>query len=67
MSRKLDKLYTATATGKGHFPWDMLRYDACWPTDSTELGYDPDERCIRLASYRGFTPERLAVVWLDLL
>lgn len=20
-----------TVTGKGHFPFDMLRYDACWP------------------------------------
>ena len=22
-----------TVTGRGHFPVDMLRYDACWPSD----------------------------------
>jgi hypothetical protein len=25
------KLYTFTVEGNGEFPYDMLRYDQCWP------------------------------------
>jgi hypothetical protein len=27
-----NKLYTFTVEGNGKFPFDMLRYDQCWPT-----------------------------------
>lgn len=29
------KFYEFTVTGSGQFPTDMLRYDACYPTDHT--------------------------------
>lgn len=51
------KLYRVTfdVTGHGAFPWDMLRYDGCFPhttEDATKLGRDDDqERTIRLAVY----------------
>lgn len=39
--RRKGELYTFTVEGAGEFPFDMLRYDACWPysegRDSTEL------------------------------
>jgi hypothetical protein len=28
--------YTYWVTGRGHFPLDMLRYDACWPVSTTD-------------------------------
>ena len=24
-------------TGRGEFPWDMLRYDSCWPQTSDDV------------------------------
>lgn len=29
--RHRGELYTFTVEGAGEFPYDMLRYDACWP------------------------------------
>lgn len=29
--RKLGELFTFTVEGSGVFPYDMLRYDNCWP------------------------------------
>jgi hypothetical protein len=29
--------YEYIVTGRGEFPWDMLRYDACWPATSTDV------------------------------
>jgi hypothetical protein len=37
--RKIDpvrSLYEFTVEGKGEFPFDMLRYDSCWPKRETE-------------------------------
>ena len=28
------KMLTFRVIGRGEFPFDMLRYDACWPADS---------------------------------
>lgn len=55
--------YEYYVTGSGEFPWDMLRYDACWPTDSIEAfkmgigfwGHDDEYkklRSIKMRSYR---------------
>ncbi len=38
-------LNTATFTGKGYFPTDMLRYDCCWPAtteDAVAMTRSPD-------------------------
>lgn len=41
--------------GRGAFPFDMLRYDCCWPTrseDAARLQHDNREfRNIRLSTY----------------
>jgi hypothetical protein len=53
--------------GRGEFPFDMLRYDACYPADPDDSGklygdWQTEERtvCVRTIQ-RGFTPER----WLS--
>ena len=76
MTRKLEAderprwLYTATVTGSGGFPFDMLRYDSCWPRreseDSAQLDVSmrssreayTEPRSINVASYHHFTPAR---------
>lgn len=62
-----DRVY-AVAVGRGSFPFDMLRYDACFPAfESYSLslrgeGIDAGPRVIILARYRGqpgsWTPAR---------
>jgi hypothetical protein len=57
--------YRFTATGRGHFPVDMLRYDHCWPSyteDAVDMtNYDTKcDRIIRLISHSEPTPERWA-------
>jgi len=54
-------VYEYYVTGRGRFPYDMLRYDSCWPADgesaasmAVDFG-DPDYReyrSIKLRSYR---------------
>lgn len=74
MPRRLPKLYRKyefTVTGSGSFPFDMLRYDSCYPTsglDVTSMTFDPDvydggmsrsrERNVRLRSEREPTVAR---------
>ena len=29
--------YEYIVTGRGEFPWDMLRYDRCWPMSSSDV------------------------------
>lgn len=38
--RAAEKMYCTefTVVGRGHFPYDMLRYDMCHPVDSTSAG-----------------------------
>ena len=33
----LNTLYNFTVTGTHEFPWDMLRYDRCWPHHETTI------------------------------
>lgn len=62
-------MYTYYATGRGRFPFDMLRYDACWPADSEGAHamhgeYDASQRSIKMHSYRIPTIERWnSFVW----
>jgi len=44
-----------TATGRGPFPSDMLRYDSCFPMDENEIHFlttklDAGTRTVRLAT-----------------
>lgn len=32
------KVWHYEVTGRGQFPFDMLRYDRCWPTHESEAG-----------------------------
>ncbi len=46
--------YVYTVTGRGMFPFDMLRYDQCWPSDSesaARMDISRDLRSIQLSSY----------------
>ncbi len=64
------KLYEFTVEGRGFFPTDMLRYDACWPMTQDDVcrlvmpsirGPEPSEKVkVRLASHRAPTPDRWA-------
>lgn len=53
-------------TGRGQFPFDMLRHDACWPADPESASYmhaDPTspERTHRLFTHNReyqLTPDR---------
>ncbi len=70
------KSYVATFEGTGNIPFDMLRFDACWPLtqDSvlktlarrSDLGprkpgrADERPRKVAFASNLGFTPQRWA-------
>ncbi len=64
-------VYFAKVTGIGDFPFDMLRYDACWPQDSQDVVnmthvYRELEtnrqiaRTVKLKSFYQFTPARWA-------
>lgn len=56
--RKKTDICIFEVKGRGYFPLDMLRYDACWPhrqEDVTEMCEDsahrvPGERAIQMAS-----------------
>jgi len=62
--------YEYFVSGSGEFPWDMLRYDACWPVDSIAaskmgIGFHDNGaaaykkiRSIRLRSYKPPTVAR---------
>jgi hypothetical protein len=38
-SRKMDTPRIFTVEGSGDFPFDMLRYDCCWPKDEGQDSY----------------------------
>jgi hypothetical protein len=49
--------YDYWVTGRGHFPFDMLRHDKCWPCTSSDAAslayYNKEEpRSIHLRSYQ---------------
>jgi hypothetical protein len=58
------KLRTFVVCGSGDFPYDMLRYDACWPaTEGDSALLSPryiEHRQVTLETISGFetTPER---------
>jgi hypothetical protein len=73
-ARQKDKLIEAAQTaitftveGKNDFPFDMLRYDLCWPaseSDSSLISFSITqpgrERTIKLKGLTGPTPRRWA-------
>jgi hypothetical protein len=70
VSERPRKIYNYYVTGKGDFPLDMLRYDACWPATTTdtlkmEFGTHADgfrrTRSVQVCSYREPTIDR----WLS--
>lgn len=60
------KVTSFIVEGKGKFPFDMLRYDLCFPCDGTSshnVAIDtPDARSVKLISMsgNGITPDRWA-------
>lgn len=70
------RTFNMTATGNGEFPWDMLRYDECWPensasamrmaapvvpgTSAEERKFWSQPRTVYLTSHKRPTPERWA-------
>lgn len=36
------KIHTFEVMGKGEFPFDMLRYDQCWPVDGDSAAQIPN-------------------------
>jgi hypothetical protein len=60
--RKPRYVYHYFVTGRSSFPFDMLRYDACWPVDADSASklHDDDraQRSIHLMSYQAPTIER---------
>lgn len=56
----MKKLYEITVEGRSTFPFDMLRYDACWPTDQESVSRldSKSERSIKLSSHSPFTEGR---------
>ncbi len=59
-----------TVRGAGHFPYDMLRYDQCFPygqTDSLQLEHrSTHPRAVRLLTYhRDPTPHLTPDRWLS--
>lgn len=61
------KCWTFTVIGRGSFPGDMLRYDACYPTDADSVVNmfhdDKEERKINLRSFRHPTEGRWNSFW----
>lgn len=50
MSNNTPELFVFVVEGTGRFPYDMLRYDHCWPYDSTDafhMEYKPSDRSVR--------------------
>ena len=57
------ELKTFYVCGRGDFPYDMLRWDECWPADpasASKLGitYNRDQRVVKLFSYKEPTRDR---------
>jgi hypothetical protein len=62
--KQLDKLIEAaqnaiefTVDGKGEFPYDMLRYDLCWPaSEGDSLGLHATYGIPRIINLKGLKP-----------
>jgi len=70
---KINTLHVFTVEGSGEFPFDMLRYDTCWPErefDTPKLGRQFDgprlgparstKRTVGMIGLRGPTVDRWA-------
>lgn len=44
-----------TVTGNGAFPYDMLRYDQCWPTSEAESSLLSDNQFVGEPGHRSVT------------
>jgi len=71
-SERPRRLYEYHVTGTGHFPYDMLRYDECWPASGDAVGKmdqdvtlgDRSARSVKLRSYHPPTVDRwLSFTW----
>lgn len=49
------RLYTFVVEGTGQFPWDMLRYDQCWPNSQQSATNMPVLRPIGFNTRRQVT------------
>ena len=62
VDHKITNQYTYYVTGRGQFPWDMLRYDSAWPATGDDAAKLHDSgskiRSIRMLSYKEPTIER---------
>lgn len=47
-----------TVRGTGQFPFDMLRYDQCWPTDNTHALAGTEPREVRMLGVNQPTVDR---------
>lgn len=56
------KVVNFEVSGRGRFPFDMLRYDRCWPTKEFEIsklgGYLAETTTISMAGYSQPTVDR---------
>jgi hypothetical protein len=58
------KTYKFTVIGKGRFPLDMLRYDACWPQsteDGATISMSLDKECRELRPASGWQVQLMGV------
>lgn len=69
-SERPKTVYEYYVTGRGAFPFDMLRFDSCWPAsgeDAAKLDHDissREHRSVKLRSYREPTVDRWSsFVW----
>ena len=57
-------MFEFTVRGRGQFPFDMLRYDQCWPKSSapdvSALWHTDDERTVTLVGICSPTVDRWA-------
>lgn len=55
--------YEFEVAGSGQFPFDMLRYDSCWPADEASahrMAHDRERRTVKLFGYTQPTDARWA-------
>lgn len=74
-ANKINTIHEFVVEGSHDFPFDMLRYDACWPRtqeDTPKVGYRPrgksaPKRQVTLVSHKAPTPDRWASFGWDVV
>ena len=57
-------VFTYWVTGRGSFPFDMLRYDQAWPVERVgEIDKHGQVRSIKMMSYKAPTDARWFSFW----